>query len=542
MTSWRSFAGVCAAAAVLVAVWATRRDVDPAEHDAYARDVRRLEALDAELSEQLVLSRSGLVLHYDGLARTVAELRATFGVLRAPPAFVRGDQRAELLARVAAAEELLDHEDGLLERFKSENAVLRNSIRFFPVAAASALAGSDGDASREILQRLLEDVVLLTSAADANAAAAMARDVDELAARRPAPATDAAIAALHARVIVDRRPRVDALTSELLTLDASGRAYAIDATYERIHEAGVAAASTRRTVLFVLGLATMAFAAAEVVTRTRRDAARLRATSEALKSALEAQKELGVLKNRFVSMASHEFRTPLAAILSSAELLEAYGDRWPPEKRALHFARIDAGVKAMANLLDRILLVGRSEAGMLAFRPTDVDLASICADLVESARREASEGRTIVHRYAGPSEPVRMDEKLLGHILSNLISNALKYSPPGGEVRFEVASDGEDVVFVVRDRGIGIPAEDRARLFETFHRASNVGRVPGTGLGLAIVKASTELHRGRIDVDSVVGEGTTFTVTLPTTGTATAGEATADERTKVEAKETEAEG
>ncbi len=249
---------------------------------------------------------------------------------------------------------------------------------------------------------------------------------------------------------------------------------------------------------------------------TVRDITAEKQAAETLRRTLEQQKELNELKSRFVSMTSHEFRTPLTVIFSSTELLELYGARWPDEKKQVHYRRMKTAVQNMTRLLEDILILGRVEAGRLTFSPAPLDLAQFCRGMMEELQLGAGAGYALEFTHEGDDGPVRMDEKLLRQILTNLLSNAIKYSPAGGPIRLAVRCAGGQATFEVADRGIGIPADAQARLFEMFHRAQNVGAIPGTGLGLAIVKKSVELHQGTITCASAVGQGTTFTVTLPT--------------------------
>jgi PAS domain S-box-containing protein len=240
--------------------------------------------------------------------------------------------------------------------------------------------------------------------------------------------------------------------------------------------------------------------------------ARLQA-EQTLRLTLQRQSELNDMKSRFISVASHEFRTPLAFILSSAELLKYYGDRMPDEEKAEVIMTIETGVQRMTRMLDRVLLLGKVEAQMLEFQPAEIDLVALCRSLVEEMRAQhAKSGSRIETRF--PTAPVigLFDEKLLRHMFGNLLSNAIKYSPRGGTVQFAL-----DVVdglprCEVSDQGIGIPADEIPHLFEWFHRASNVGEIQGTGLGLAIVKNSADLHGATLEVSSTVGKGTRFTV------------------------------
>ncbi len=248
---------------------------------------------------------------------------------------------------------------------------------------------------------------------------------------------------------------------------------------------------------------------------------RKQAEAEMLK-ALEKERELGELRSGFVSLVSHEFRTPLTTIQSSAELVQRYSQKLSDERKLNHLIRIQGAVKRMTQLLEDVLTIGRAEAGKLEFQPAPMDLAAFCHKVVENMQELADEEHISSHHQhrltlvtQGDCSNVQMDAKLLEHIVSNLLSNGLKYSPEGGTVQFDLICDGESAVFHIRDCGIGIPQKDLEQLFESFRRASNVGTIPGTGLGLAIVKKCVELHGGTITVDSVVGTGTTFTVTLP---------------------------
>ena len=248
--------------------------------------------------------------------------------------------------------------------------------------------------------------------------------------------------------------------------------------------------------------------------------------------ALQRERELGDLKSRFISMTSHEFRTPLTTIQSSAELLERYRDRLSQEKQLTHLHRIQTAVERMTQMLDDVLIIGKAESGKLEFQPTPIDVVQFCRHLVEDLQLTAKNQHKINFTHQGnctlaaqgTSEegsgelshtlPL-VDEKLLRHILGNLLSNAIKYSPGNSSVQFNLTCFDDKAIFQIQDQGIGIPPEDLPRLFESFHRARNVGTIQGTGLGLAIVKQCVELHKGEITVASEVGKGTTFTVTLP---------------------------
>ncbi|MBD1936982.1 ATP-binding protein [Microcoleus sp. FACHB-68] len=242
--------------------------------------------------------------------------------------------------------------------------------------------------------------------------------------------------------------------------------------------------------------------------------ARAKAEAE-VRKALEKEKELNELKSRFVSMVSHEFRTPMSTILFSATLLENYGDRWTEEKKVTHLHRIQTAIKQMAEMLDSILVIGQADAGKLEFNPTCVDLKKFCRELLEEIQLITAHQHSIDWICQGDCTQAEMDEKLLRHIINNLLSNAIKYSPSKSPIKFKLTCENDQAVFYIEDKGIGITPEDQKRLFETFHRGTNVGMISGTGLGLAIVKRAVDLHRGEISCQSEVGAGTAFTVTLP---------------------------
>lgn len=261
-----------------------------------------------------------------------------------------------------------------------------------------------------------------------------------------------------------------------------------------------------------------------------RDITQRRQAEEDIKTSLEKQKELNQLKSRFVSMASHEFRTPLATILSSSDLLVHYYDRLPVDERKELFGTIALAVKRMTKMLEDILVIGKDEEERMEYLPLPMALDALCEAMVQEQQSELTGAGPLRHNIqltvhcsgepevAGAAAQGHFDEKLMRHIFGNLLSNAVKYSPDGGTVVFDVDCGADGFTFTVSDQGIGIPEADLPRLFETFHRAANVGNIVGTGLGLAIVKRSVDLHCGTIAVSSILGTGTTFTVHLPRVG------------------------
>jgi signal transduction histidine kinase len=220
------------------------------------------------------------------------------------------------------------------------------------------------------------------------------------------------------------------------------------------------------------------------------------------------------IKSQLVSIVAHEFRNPLNTILFSTELLQHYQDKVSEPQRETYFQRINQAVQRMNQLLDDVLLIGATESGKIRFQPLPINLVAFCHELVQEFQPYKQD--VVDFAYEASVDPlVVADEKLIRHIITNLISNAIKYSPQGSLIEFHLTLDPHNAVFQIRDQGIGIPAVDQEKLFTAFHRGSNVRRIPGTGLGLSIVKQCVELHQGSITFTSEPGHGSSFTVTIP---------------------------
>ena len=217
---------------------------------------------------------------------------------------------------------------------------------------------------------------------------------------------------------------------------------------------------------------------------------------------LAREKELGQLRSNFVSMVSHEFRTPLGIIQSSAEILEDYLDRLEPAERTEHLQSIRKNTRRMAGLMEEALLIGSLDAGKLEFKPVSLELGTFVRRLVDEVLSATDRRCPIEFLFAEMPAKIQADERLLRHIFTNVLTNAVKYSDAGQVVKFEIACTRADIVCTIRDQGIGIPEADREWLFHAFHRGRNVGDRPGTGLGLVIVKRCVDLHGGKINVDS----------------------------------------
>lgn len=236
---------------------------------------------------------------------------------------------------------------------------------------------------------------------------------------------------------------------------------------------------------------------------------------ERLGVALEKERELRLLKDRFISVMSHELRTPLASIQLASDMLRKYGDRSSEDEKQESLETIELQVKHLAEMVKDVLTISKTEFLAQDMQLEVFDLETYLRDIIEELGRTYR--RTHHLSFTGVERRVeaRIDRKLLRHAFVNLLTNAIKYSPEGCEVCLKLRLEDHQAIIDVVDQGIGIPQEDLPRLFDAFHRAGNVEQYQGTGLGLAIAKQAVELHNGQISVASQLGVGTVFTVRLP---------------------------
>jgi PAS domain S-box-containing protein len=236
-----------------------------------------------------------------------------------------------------------------------------------------------------------------------------------------------------------------------------------------------------------------------------------------LLAALEKERELNELKSRFVSMASHEFRTPLSAVLSSAYLLSKYVKAEEQPQREKHIQRIVSSVTSLTEILNDFLSVGKIEEGNIHANYRNYDIREQIQEIVQSLQHLLKKGQTVNYEHTGKETTVNLDSSMMKHIVTNLLSNAIKFSNDSSVIELSTKRTDKILILIVRDHGIGIPEEDRQSLFKRFFRSSNVTNIQGTGLGLHIVSKYTELMNGKIDCESKLGEGTTFTITFSNT-------------------------
>jgi two-component system sensor kinase FixL len=241
----------------------------------------------------------------------------------------------------------------------------------------------------------------------------------------------------------------------------------------------------------------------------------LQKAKEEVSQSLEKEKELGQLKSRFVSMASHEFRTPLSSIQLSAVLIEKYSQQFNNANIEKHIGKIKNAVNNLTSILNDFLSLEKLEAGKVEPVYTSFDIVKFAEEITEEMQLIAKQNQNIIYQHTGTFSTANLDQSLLRNCITNLVSNAIKYSGENTFIEFNTEMNDNSLIVVIKDNGIGIPDEDQKHLFEAFFRAHNTGSIPGTGLGLNIVTRYARLMNGVIKFESKVNEGTSFTLTFP---------------------------
>lgn len=236
---------------------------------------------------------------------------------------------------------------------------------------------------------------------------------------------------------------------------------------------------------------------------------------EEVSLSLQKERELSHLKSRFVSMASHEFRTPLSSIQLSAVLIEKYAAQHDSVNIAKHIGKIKNSVNTLTGILNDFLSLEKLEAGKVEVTCTEFDIVKFSEETTEEMQMIAKQNQLIVYQHTGTESMVNLDQSLLKNCITNLISNAIKYSGENTFIEFNTEITDNCLTVVIKDNGIGIPEHDQKHLFEAFFRAHNTGNIPGTGLGLNIVTRYTSLMNGQITFKSQLSKGTSFTLSFP---------------------------
>ncbi len=255
----------------------------------------------------------------------------------------------------------------------------------------------------------------------------------------------------------------------------------------------------------------------ELEEKVKQRTAELYETNKELTKALEKEREINELKSRIVLNVSHGFKTPLTSILSSAQLLQIYGEKEHPFKAkiAKHAGKIENSVRALNNLLTSVLFFGKADADQMKFRPKKMFMGAFVKELLDTVKASMENDVKINTEIVDLPKTLTADEELLYQVFENLLSNAVKYSKDGQEVNFKITFEDNKLISTIRDYGIGIPKSEQDQLFDRFFRAKNVGIIEGSGLGLSIVKKCIEVLKGDIEFESAEGKGTSFKVTIP---------------------------
>ncbi|RWY53765.1 PAS domain-containing sensor histidine kinase [Mucilaginibacter gilvus] len=245
--------------------------------------------------------------------------------------------------------------------------------------------------------------------------------------------------------------------------------------------------------------------------------AALELAKEEVSLSLDKEKELNLLKSRFVSIASHEFRTPLTSIQLSAGLIERYAERLNNSNIGKHVGKIKHGVANLTAILNDFLSLEKLEAGKEQPNTATFDLVKLSEDITEEMQAIAKQHQNIIYQHTGTISTIILDQNLLKSCIINLISNAIKYSGENTFIDFTTEINKKKCTITIKDNGIGIPEKDQKHLFEAFFRAHNTGTIPGTGLGLNIVARYIDLMGGSVNFESKVNQGTIFTIIFVTT-------------------------
>ena len=499
--------GIAAGAvSLLTFLFVQQRPADEGRHDRMMRDFQLIGRLDAEINADLLSSRYDLLRSYDPFVKKLEEMRAAGARLQLIPALMSRPSREPMQRLLAGESELLASKAQLVERFKSENAVLKNSLRYFPVLIAEAAQGAAGDTLiQEHLANLLKDVLLYDLTPHSGLTRVLNHDialVSQDAARSPALEGTLASVSSHAGTIRDFKPRVESITEQVTALPTAASVGAISSAYISDHNRALRASEIYRLFLYLASVLLLAYGADRTLHLVKS-----RLAVEQGKAGIEA-------KGQFLASMSHELRTPMNGILGMAHLLMNSGLNPKQMKQA---QTLCDSAEGLLGVLNDILDFSKLESSKLALEVAEFDLRRVMESVADLMAVKAQEKGLVFTCFIEPEVPTRVcgDHSRLRQVLINLIGNAVKFTERG-EVTIRVKPGHKDQIgsvrFEVTDTGIGVPIEKQHLLFERFSQAdASTARIyGGTGLGLSIVRALVGMMGGESGFHSVAGEGSTF--------------------------------